>query len=340
MVEGATRSFFKITKKNIDVYRNFSFQKAAKIFIRDPVLGCKLVPNVSRSAFTSEFKLIYKTNSLGLRDKEIEDNDKFRIIFLGDSLTFGEGIPYGSRFSDLIEKEIENVYSINAGVPGYGIHQMYLWLKFYGMDLKPNLVICSIIPIDLNRAIYRKLENSPHLLISQQKKNRDESKIKDSNSYSRDIFGYLFEKSYFYSVVKVNLKIMQMLFYLRERDKKVWDEMGEEFDFGRFKITTDEKEEMVKEESSKIFLEVKNICDQAYVQFLVVNIDSSSLPWLSEILAKHNIEYLDLSPQMRKNYKKIKFEIDPHYNATGNRLIADFLIDYISNRYKEKITNF
>lgn len=335
-MEGITRLFFKITNKDINVYRNFSFERPPKIFIPDHVLGNKLIPNVTEYVFTSDFCVIYKTNSMGLREKEIEDTAKFKILFLGDSFTFGVGIPYGSRFSDLIEKEIKNVYTINSGVPGYGIHQMYLWLRGYGMNLKPNLVICSIIPLDLDRSIYKKIEDSPHLLISKQENEHHENKILYLANSFKKISDRLLIKSYFYSMVKVKIRIIQMLFYLKERDKKFWDVIKKNGDRGRYKITTDEQREMVKEESSKIFIDFKDMCDRAQVKFLVVNISKESLPWLTAFFLKHNIEFLDLSPQLKKN-SNINFEIDPHYNRNGHRIIADLLVDYILERYKDNI---
>jgi hypothetical protein len=302
----------------------------------DSLLDYKLIPNVSRNAFTSDFQIVYKTNSMGLREKDIEDTDKFKILFLGDSLTFGEGVPYGSRFSDLIEKEIKNVYTINAGVPGYGIHQVYLWFRHYGINLKPNLVICSIIPPDLNRAIYKKMEDAPHLLITTQEKKHSENKIKHLLRFFKNGVNRLLGKSYFYSVVRVRVKIMRMLSYLKGRDKKIWDKSSKEAEGVRYKITTEERIEMVKKECEKIFLDFKDICDRAQVNFLVVNISTEPVPWLSDFLLKHNIEYLDLSPQLSK-IPKLTFEIDQHYNAQAHRAIANFLREYILSRYKDKI---
>jgi hypothetical protein len=174
LAEGALRIFFKSFDKDIDVYRNFSFERTAKTFMPDEILSYRLIPNVCRNAFTSDFQVIYCTNTLGLREKELENTDKFKILFLGDSQTFGEGVPLGFRFSDLIEKKMPSVYSINAGVPGYGIHQMNLWLKYSGLSLKPNLVICSIISPDLNRVLYKDLKKSPYLLT----RKRDEKAVR------------------------------------------------------------------------------------------------------------------------------------------------------------------
>ncbi|MDD5774262.1 MAG: SGNH/GDSL hydrolase family protein, partial [bacterium] len=280
LIEGTTRLFFKITNRNIDIYRNFSFSREAKIYMLYPSLEYKLIPNVSRSAFTSEFSVVYTTNSMGLREKEIKDTDKFKILFLGDSCTFGEGLPIGSRFSDIIEKEISNVYAINAGVPGYGIHQMYSWLKDFGINLRPDLVICSIIGGDLNRAIYKKIEKSPHLLMNKQETRRDENKINYIFNYFHDTLDPLLKKSYFYSLFKVRIEAACMLFSLKERDKKVWEEIEKKGDFLQYKITTDEQKRMVRDVSAKILLDFKDICDRERVKFLLVYISPGALPWL------------------------------------------------------------
>ncbi|MBU1998825.1 MAG: SGNH/GDSL hydrolase family protein, partial [Candidatus Omnitrophica bacterium] len=250
LIEGATRLFFRIASKDIDVYRNFSFTRRALITMPDSMLGYKLMPNVSRNAFTSDFQVIYKTNSIGLREKEIENTDKFKIIFLGDSMTFGEGVPYGSRFSDLIEKEIKGVYTINTGVPGYGIHQMCSWLRHYGMNLAPNLVICSIIPASLNRTIYKTINESSHLLIPRQDKAYGETRINHWGSYFKKMNDRLLIKSYFYSLVKVKIAIMRISLYLKERDRKVWDGIRKKG--GRGNQAIDGQEEMVRKESAKV----------------------------------------------------------------------------------------
>ena len=338
-IEAATRLFFAITHKKIDSFRNFSFNREPGIYMSDPVLGYKLMPNVSRNAFTSDFSVVYKTNSLGLREKELTDSKKFRVLFLGDSLTFGEGIPSGSRFSDLIEKEIRNVYSINAGVPGYRINQMYSWLEDYGMALKPNLIICSIIPPCLIWSIDKKAESSPNLFILEREKKYTENRSAYFINHFKKISDQALSKSYFYCVLKVNIQIVRMLFILKERDKKLWDEIGENAARLR-KIAKEQKKEVVKRESGKIFLGLKNICDRAHTNLLLVNIYPVSMPWLNVFFRENGIEYLDLAPRLNKVYKEIHFSIDLHYNEAGNKIIADSLKEYIINRYKYEMGAF
>jgi hypothetical protein len=74
-------------------------------------------------------------NSLGLRSAEIGPKEKFRILFLGDSVLWGIG--YHTK---VIEDNL-NVEVINAGVPGYTTYQELEFLKAYGLDMNPDLVI-------------------------------------------------------------------------------------------------------------------------------------------------------------------------------------------------------
>lgn len=334
LIEWVTKIFFQITRKDIDYYRNFSDNRTPKIFIQDPMLGYKMLPNVTRNALTHDFQIVYRTNSMGLREKELGETGKYKIIFLGDSMTFGEGVDIGMRFSDIIEKEIENVYTVNAGVPGYGIHQMYLWLKDYGLGLKPDLVICTIIPIDLERAIYNKLARSPHLRGQNKRLSpAPESRFRRS---MRRFDRWVTDNSYFYPFAKSRARVFSLKSQLKERDKQTWAEITRKGERGRFKITTDEQRRMVKEEASRIFLQFKSLTDEAGVKFIVVNFGLEAVPWLYEFLRENGIAYLDISQRIKKT-PNIRFEIDGHYNVAGNRVIADLLKDHIWELHKDDI---
>lgn len=340
LTEITTRLLFKITDKKIDIYKNFYFERMPPILMSDKLLGRKLIPNVSENACTSDFQVVYTTNSYGLREKEIEDTNKFKILFLGDSQTFGEGVPYGKRFSDIIEQEISGVYTINAGVPSYGIHQMYFWLREYGIRLKPDIIICSIIFMNLQRAIYKKIGHEPHLIIKRReapKENKEDSKL---NYFATPILikldKFLIQRSYFYAVAKVKIKILQMRKYLKERDRNVWEEIRLEREAKGYKVTTDEHRKIMEEESEEIFRSFKDMLKETSSRFLVMYIDIRPMPrWLKYFLRDENIEFLDLSAVLRKA-GNIKFEIDPHYNSTGHRIIANFLKGYLLETIKEK----
>jgi hypothetical protein len=77
-----------------------------------------------------------RTNSLGLRDKSVRDvpaaSDKYRILFMGDSFTFGIGIPYEQTFVGRVaglldERKIE---VLNAAVISYSPKLYFLKTKY------------------------------------------------------------------------------------------------------------------------------------------------------------------------------------------------------------------
>jgi hypothetical protein len=65
------------------------------------------------------------TNSLGFRDRSVRhvplSSDKYRVLLMGDSFTYGVGLPYEETFVCLIDTELErnNVEVLNAGVVSY-----------------------------------------------------------------------------------------------------------------------------------------------------------------------------------------------------------------------------
>jgi hypothetical protein len=88
-------------------------------------------------------------NQLGFREDELNEaiftDGTVRILFLGDSFTFGKGVPDGAdRFSDLIESrlqtELEGKYHIyNAGKSGSEPSDWVGFSKFY-LSYKPHYI--------------------------------------------------------------------------------------------------------------------------------------------------------------------------------------------------------
>jgi lysophospholipase L1-like esterase len=68
-----------------------------------------------------------------------------RILFLGDSNTFGIGVDVEETFSSLLEPWLNGsgtrYETINLGVPGYSVYQMARLLELQGLALSPDLVV-------------------------------------------------------------------------------------------------------------------------------------------------------------------------------------------------------
>jgi len=89
----------------------------------------------------------YQINSSGLRGPEIPKNKPdMRILALGNSCTFGWGVPYNqtwvSSLQNFIGSRVDNsVDIICAGVPGYSSHQGKIFFEKELLKLDPDIVL-------------------------------------------------------------------------------------------------------------------------------------------------------------------------------------------------------
>jgi len=99
----------------------------------------------------------YQTNSLGLRmNREVEPEKPKgvkRILVLGDSFIFGDGLSYEDLVTIKIEKilntEIKNIEVINAGVGGYNTSDELEQLIRLTPAIRPDLVIVFFFTNDV-----------------------------------------------------------------------------------------------------------------------------------------------------------------------------------------------
>ena len=79
--------------------------------IYDDTLGWALRPDSEESSEATGQEVVYTINSAGQRDDEAtleKPAGTFRIVFLGDSRTFGYGVPIDKHFTRLIEGYFDN----------------------------------------------------------------------------------------------------------------------------------------------------------------------------------------------------------------------------------------
>ncbi len=118
---------------------------------RDPRLGWVPSPGLRRDGLT--------TSSLGLRGgAEVQFEKKpgeRRLVVVGDSFTFGEGVRdeevWTDRLAKKLEQEQRGITLINCAVMGYGLDQQALRLEELGMKFSPDLVVVGLFGPDLDR---------------------------------------------------------------------------------------------------------------------------------------------------------------------------------------------
>ncbi|MFT5683977.1 MAG: hypothetical protein ACI8RZ_004912 [Myxococcota bacterium] len=85
------------------------------------------------------------TNSHGLRSPEIGVKQGTRILCVGDSVTFGWGVPYGETYPALLAEKL-GVEVINAGVPAMKPASIARWVELNAAELEPDLVLFARRP--------------------------------------------------------------------------------------------------------------------------------------------------------------------------------------------------
>jgi len=113
------------------------------VFYRyDPVLGWDNLPNAHGYLTRAEYRTEVSNNSVGMRDVEIGEKQRgeYRIAFLGDSFTWGVGVSYGERFTEIAEKLDPDIRSLNFGVSGFSPVQYLLQIDRV-FALKPDYVV-------------------------------------------------------------------------------------------------------------------------------------------------------------------------------------------------------
>jgi hypothetical protein len=119
----------------------------------EPRLGYTLIPNQRLSAWNDQFT----PNDFGYRTHPVEKpDDTFRIVFVGDSWTFGMGVSeaqsYPAQFEMVAREMVKNkkIEAWNLSLPGYNTLNEITALEFFFDQLQPDAVVFSPMPNDAN----------------------------------------------------------------------------------------------------------------------------------------------------------------------------------------------
>jgi lysophospholipase L1-like esterase len=97
------------------------------------------------------------TNSRGLRERDLptaKPSGTRRVVFLGDSVTFGAGVRDDEAFPRLLESAVNGsgagpVETVNTGVVGYNSIQEQARLEQVGLAYQPDVVVLTFVVNDM-----------------------------------------------------------------------------------------------------------------------------------------------------------------------------------------------
>lgn len=95
-----------------------------------------------------------RTNALGGRGPEVGAKTKLRVVALGDSFTFGQGVEEDEAFVQVAARSLAgqglDVEMLNFGVPGHGQPQAVALLEHRLLELDPDVVLLNVFANDLS----------------------------------------------------------------------------------------------------------------------------------------------------------------------------------------------
>jgi hypothetical protein len=293
-----------------------------------------LCPNFAAVVATPDFAVAYKTNSRGLRDREYAPEKPAgttRILALGDSFTFGHGIAYGDRFTDILESAFDDVEVITMAVPGSGHDQQLMQFVQEGLAYHPDQVIVFVTSASLHPwRYYQPLLRDGKVQIPafDPYLERRTFPTLDERMQRAAARWPFWRRSHVLSYLSFRIqRVALLLENRRSQDWRAaiqlpvgWSTSGQP--------TSLPAEQVARAEA--VFGKLVEVAASHGIQVTFVSLDPNyEQDYLGRLDAR--ARYLDLGPKLAAEAKlrPIGFKYDAHFNPEANALIAAELIEFV-----------
>lgn len=141
-----------------------NLRKRDLFFQYEPFIGFEGIPNKKGVFATRSFKTTVALNNEGFRDynhDKINAQNKFRIITLGDSFTWGHGVNNDQIYMKVLEKINPNIETINMGGSGGDPPTALKGYMYRGINYEHDVVLLGFYIGNDIVAYYPKDDDSP-----------------------------------------------------------------------------------------------------------------------------------------------------------------------------------
>ena len=136
---------FFISEIAIRIFNPQSNMRERDLFFQyEPFVGFEGIPNKKGIYATRSFKITIIHNSEGFRDVDHDKKNtqnKFRIITLGDSFTWGHGVNNDQIYMKVLEDLNPDIEAINLGGPGGDPPTSLKAYTTWGLDYEHDVVL-------------------------------------------------------------------------------------------------------------------------------------------------------------------------------------------------------
>jgi lysophospholipase L1-like esterase len=263
-----------------------------------------------------------KINGFGFRDKNysLEKGDKKRVIFIGDSLTYGWSInlheTYHKQLEELLHSKNNDADVMGMGIVGYNTVQEYYLIKEKALKFNPDIIVLQICSNDFRRT----------LGIKKEKKGKNYCLI----PYHDLAIPYVLAKSSITHFLMRNSHLYKFINLKLELLIKKWNK----------NYTAKEYFLMGEEKSFRYLKKIKNFLDGEGIRFCAVifpNRKTSGEPYrytslhkrIGNLLTNLQVPYIDLYREFNITGPADIWADKSHPNGKGNRIAAKTLLDFL-----------
>lgn len=282
-------------------------QENTRTIIPDADVGWLYKPHVE--ADTARVSGTFIANSLGLRETELGAKNKPRVVFLGDSFTWGWGVPNGVRYTDRLQLAYPRYQIVNAGINGYSTVQEALLLKKYHQQLMPDLVVLQVFHNDFienleSKGVYAKPYLDWHHDFVLKYPSPD---MTGDDPITRAML-WIANHTYFYRqlVIAAYAQLMQ-------------DDLT---------VETPSDEKILTRAMSVALDSLISFCREKNIPLVIISSDLEPYQQdaINGIARDRAIAYHDLTESLFKDKKDFALrDHAAHWNAYGHQLVADFV---------------
>jgi lysophospholipase L1-like esterase len=251
-----------------------------------------------------------------------------RILALGDSFTFGVGLPEEDTFVGRLQKNIdaafgsERIALLNAWIGGSGTAEHLAFVEDFGDVISPRAVFVFVSFDDFNRAqrspLYR-LRNASTLDLEDG--TAPTSRLKSLVSHSAI---YDFSIQHIHVAQLLRNTILRILYPADLAH--VSPAAQEETSTGR---SPPDQQRLAR----ALFRRLRAWCDSRHVKLAVINNGWRSYDWLPRLLESERIVHFDaaseVQPVIARDQASYIIPGDGHPNAEGAKLIADAVWPFV-----------
>jgi lysophospholipase L1-like esterase len=319
-------------------------------FERHEIYGVAPIPGITGTRTTPEYTHTFSHTAQGFRGGpgiqpvDVSAHLRPRLLFLGDSFTYGLGASDDEIFVNITAKNLGDVEVLNAGVNGYGQRDQLAMLDAIGDRLQPDLVVLMFFWNDLednlkeNRATFEVVDGRVNRTDLEVPSTFDPLAMRSAPQLEQPSAGSPFY--YVREMIKEGSKGFRYRYFgISERDITNEAQKAEAWAVTRELFVAIDLR--VRELGSRLLVISIPDHNKVNASAVIKNIDPINYDIEGELrttLESLGIEYIDLLEPMSAAYQATNSDLyyyaDRHLTPLGNQVVANAISDVIGERLR------